>query len=362
MYNGDVFLNSLSLSHFRNYSSASFSFDNETTIIVGPNTSGKSNFLEAIYLLSNGRAFRAQTDTELMQFNEDYTRVKGRVNNETELEVFISSGTLVGREKPVKKFLVNGVSKRRIDFAGNLLSVLFSPLDIDLISGSPTRRREFLDEVLEQIDREYRAAMLTYTKAIRQRNALLQRAKEKGVRDIGQFQYWDRVVIDNGQVITKKRQEFLDYINNATQDVFPLTVTYDHSIISEERLLQYKDAEIGAGVTLVGPHRDDFQITFVAGINKAALEVKSYGSRGQQRLAVLQLKMLQLSYIEEKTAMRPLLLLDDIFSELDQGHIDHVLSLLGQQQTIVTTTHKEFFDSGIDNTAQVIELKKDGSL
>ncbi len=155
-------------------------------------------------------------------------------------------------------------------------------------------------------------------------------------------------------ILQKKRQELLDYMNAQEKLVMGCSVIYDHSMISHERLWQYKDAEVGSGVTLVGPHRDDFSVFIGA---NGAREIKSFGSRGQQRLAVLQLKLLQLSYMEEQLGVRPLLLLDDIFSELDSGHIDLVTDMIGKQQTIITTTHKEFVEHNLSNM-DMIELEK----
>jgi DNA replication and repair protein RecF len=133
--------------------------------------------------------------------------------------------------------------------------------------------------------------------------------------------------------------------------VFDCVLSYDKSIISKERLLQYKNAEVSAGVTLVGPHRDDFCVL----MNKS-VDVEMFGSRGQQRLVVLQLKLLQLSFMEQSLGVRPLFLLDDIFSELDNEHIKLVMEMVGLQQTILTTTHGEFIEKNLKKDASVVEL------
>lgn len=338
-----MFLKSLFLQNFRNYSKSEFHFSKETTFIVGPNTSGKTNFLEAIYLLSTGKSFKTQNDLEAIQFKKEIGRIKGGIDG-TDLEMVLT--------QTLKKYLVNGVSKRRVDFAGRLLTVLFSPSDLDLVTDSPSLRRNFLDSVLEQIDREYRLAIVSYSKALRQRNALLQKAQEKGLRNQKQFEYWDGILIKNGEIITQKREEFIEFVNKAEKEVFDFSIVYDKSVISEERLLQYEDAEIGAGVTLVGPHRDDFIMRM------GTDELKSFGSRGQQRLTVLQLKLIQLLFIKQITGEQPILLLDDIFSELDQGHINLVLEMIKSGQTIITTTHKEFIPKAILKRSAVIELEK----
>ena len=348
-------LKSIHLQNFRSYKKTDFTFSNTSTLIVGPNTIGKSNLLEAIFLISTGKSFRTDKDSQMLLLGKEVGRVKAKVDD-LELEVVVTNGNVGGIKSQYKKFLVNGVSKRRVDFAGNLLAVLFSPADLEIIVDSPSLRRNFLDNVLEQVDREYRIASITFTKSLRQRNALLELAKEKGIRNEKQFEYWDNLVIQNGQIITQKRQEFIDFVNNSKKDIFNFFINYDKSIISRQRLDQYSLEEKLAGVTLVGPHRDDFSIIMKG---KSEEDVKYFGSRGQQRLAILQLKTLEINFIEKTVGKRPLLLLDDIFSELDTGHINLVLDQIGKQQTILTTTHKEFVAKIVLKKMEVIELGKE---
>ena len=354
-------LKSIALQKFRSYDKTEFNFD-ETTLIVGPNTSGKSNLVEAIYLLSSGKSFRTDKDAQMLKFGEEVGRVKGQISND-ELEVLITNGQVNGGSQ-YKKFLVNGVAKRRVDFAGKLLVVLFSPQDLEIIIESPSLRRNFLDEVLEQTDRNYRVASIAYVKALRQRNALLELAQETGHRNEKQFEYWDNLVIENGNIVTAKRQEFIDFVNASGKDIFDFVIEYDKSAISKQRLLQYEREEMAAGVTLVGPHRDDFTVSMFndpstgSGQAQETHNVKFYGSRGQQRLAILQLKMLQLLFIEKILGERPLLLLDDIFSELDEGHIQLILEEIGKQQTIITTTHEEFIPKKLLKSMKIINFTK----
>jgi DNA replication and repair protein RecF len=272
------------------------------------------------------------------------------------LEVVLSDN---GAQFLQKKYLVNGVAKRRVDFAGRLTAVLFTPIDLDIVSGQPSTRRNYLNEVLEQVDDDYRLAFSTYTKALRQRNALLEQVQKSGTRDEKLFEYWDNLLIKTGQIVAKKREELITYINAQQKNIFPFTLLYDKSVISKERLLQYKNAEVAAGVTLVGPHRDDVFVKAFHKESKDLEDVKYFSSRGQQRLVTLELKQLQISYIKDHSDAHPLLLLDDIFSELDSGHIAHVLAMIHDNQTIITTTHKEFLgQSGIKNM-KVVELNKE---
>lgn len=357
----------ISLQKFRSYDKSEFSFE-AITLIVGPNTSGKTNLIEAIYLLSTGKSFRTDKDIQMLKFGSEIARVKARLQTlersnsgqgkteDEELEVMLTNGQVNGGSQ-YKKFLVNGVAKRRVDFSGRFSAVLFSPADLEIIIESPSLRRNFLDEVLEQVDRGYRIALISYVKAIRQRNALLEIAQETGTRNTKQFEYWDSLVIESGQIITAKRQEFIDFVNGQEKEIFDFVLNYDKSLISKERLLQYEEAEVASGVTLVGPHRDDFSV-LMANSGKTLHDIKFYGSRGQQRLAILQLKMLEMQFIEKILGKRPVLILDDVFSELDEGHINLILEELGRQQTIITTTHEEFVPKKLLKLMKIIKFSK----
>ncbi len=355
-------LKNISIQNFRNYKKAVFDFSEQTTLIVGKNTAGKTNIIEAIFLLSTGKSFRAQIDPQMLLFGEEIGRVKGSSDGSL-LEVILTAGSVGGQRTLPKRFLVNGVAKRRIDFEGILNVVLFSPQDLEIIIGTPSLRRGFLDDVLEQVDRDYRIALLEYSKALKQRNALLSLAKDTGRRADEQFEYWDDLLITNGSLLISKREELIERINSAKKDIFDFQIAYDKSTISKERLLQYEEAEVGAGVTLVGPHRDDFYLTIdlakpdLASQGKTDQDLRFFGSRGQQRLAILQLKILQLQIIEETLEKKPILLLDDIFSELDSEHIDLVWSLNHGGQTIITTTHEEFKPKKMKNL-EIIKLDK----
>jgi DNA replication and repair protein RecF len=291
-----------------------------------------------------------------VQFGHDIARVQGLVEEEdgqSKLEVVVMTPeTNEGRFG--KKFFINGVTKSRTNYVGKLPLVAFRPEELDIVIAGPHLRRQFLDDVLETVDREYYLASIAYEKALRQRNALLDVVQETGIKNRQQFAYWDELVIRNGSVIHAKRKEFIMYLNEASKDIFPFEVIYDHSIVSSERLAHYEHAEIAAGNTLVGPHRDDF--SFLMDVGDEKRDIKTFGSRGQQRLVVLQLKMLQIAYVTEKIGIKPLLVLDDIFSELDSNHIDLVLDQIGDQQVILTTTHKEFLPQA--SKATVIELNK----
>lgn len=351
-------LTTITLQNFRSYKKASFSFHPEVTFIVGQNTAGKSNLIEAVSYLSSGKSFRADKEIQIIKFGEEVARISGSMTDEesTKLEMVFANLPSEKREAYFqKRYFVNGVPRRRLDFAGILSAVLFTPEDLEIIVASPSIRRSFFDTVLEQTDREYRLAVTAYVKANRQRNALLENARETGRRNIAQFAYWDELMIRHGQYITQKREEFVSFMNETHKEIIKLTVVYDSSRISVERLAQYREAEMASAVTLVGPHRDDFRVTIT--VQNSSQDVRFFGSRGQQRLVVLQLKLLQILYMEQVMKQRPLLLLDDIFSELDAGHIEHILKEIPKQQTIITTTHEEFLGKH-GNSGETILLDK----
>lgn len=331
----------MALSGFRNFKKKGLEFSEKTTVIVGPNASGKTNILESLFLLSTGKSFKAKIEEEMVNYDKDLGRIKGKLLSGLTLEAVLTRGLIdIGSVHPEKvarkKLLVNGVPKRLLDFAGNFKIVLFGPWDLDLVTESPSLRRKFLDTVLSQVDREYRRSVLSYEKGLRQRNRLLWRIREEGLSR-AQLTFWNQLLIKNGDYITQKRQEFIEFANSQPSlDDQKFHLEYDRSVISEGRLEQYKDEEVAAATTLVGPHRDDF--VFLEG--KRSLG--SYGSRGEQRMGVLWLKMAELNFIEEKTSERPTLLLDDIFSELDHAHRGVVMGIAKKQQTIITTADEHF--------------------
>ncbi|HVT01527.1 MAG TPA: DNA replication and repair protein RecF [Patescibacteria group bacterium] len=348
-----MILDALKLTNFRNHKASKFSLS-PTTVIIGKNTAGKTNILESIYILSRGKSFRAEKDQDTINEGKDFARIEAEIkdeNDKKELKAIFS----LQRGYLSKKFLVNNVARRQHDFSSNFVSVLFTPKDIELLTDSPSTRRKYIDSVLYQADRTYRTALTLYEKALRHRNRMLYDMREgKKQYKASDFEYFNNILIENGSYITKKREEFVDFVNNAKKEIFGFTLFYDKSIMSLERLFKYHFEEQGAGVTLVGPQRDDFAFYF-GGTKK---QVKEFGSRGEERLTIFQLKVLEVDYLQQATSHIPVLLLDDIFSELDDANIFKVFELLPNQQTIITTTHHEFVPKKILNKENVtiIEL------
>lgn len=325
-------ISQIKLQSFRNFGDKAFEFSDGLTIIVGDNGVGKTNILEAVNLLATGKSFKANVEVEMIKEGQSIASITG-ITGITRLEAKITTGN---NGWPRKKLLVNGVPKRLIDFAGNFKTVLFGPWDMDLVTSSPSLRRKFLDIVLSQVDREYRRSILSYEKGLRQRNRLLLRIREEGLSR-SQLVFWNQLLIKNGDYILKIRGEFIDFVNSLGK----VKLEYDKSVISEGRLEQYKDAEIAAATTLVGSQRDDFIFQKSLSLSQNS-DLAAYGSRGEQRMAVLWLKMAELAYIEEKAQEKVSLLLDDIFSELDHEHRKIVLDSIENRQVIMTTADKHF--------------------
>lgn len=347
-------LSYLKLQNFRNYKAHEFRFSSNTSLIIGDNAIGKTNVLEAIYLLATGKSFRAELEREMIMFGENIGRVTGVVSGDDKysLEIILTNGDLEFEGKR-KKFTINGVAKRQMDFVGTLRCVLFRPEDIEIVTDSPSKRRKYLDLVLSQVDREYRRSILFYEKGLRARNKILERIREEGISR-SQLFYWDKLLIKHGEVITSKRTEFIEFVNS-TPDLFAdLNIIYDQSAINEERLKKYEVEEVQAATTLVGPHRDDFKI--VAREKSGERDVSVYGSRGEQRLAIYWMKLGEMEFVTTKTGERPLLLLDDIFSELDHKHRQHILEIIPKQQTIMTTTDLHLVEKSYVERVEVIEL------
>ncbi len=356
-------INFLSLKDFRNYSQKNFLFDKGVTLIVGPNASGKTNVLEAVYLLSRGKSFRAKLEREMINYQSQISNIKCQMfkdRNKEELEIILTRGEIQGKIVAKKLFKINGVGKKAVDFIGNLKAVMFRPENIDIILGSPNIRRDYLDSVLELTDREYRVCNLVYRKGLRQRNKLLDFIRN-GTAKLSQLEYWNRLLIKNGEIITRKRAEFVSILNFHFS-IKKIFIEYLKSVITEERIKKYQTAEIALGATLVGPHRDDIKFEMQNSRSETKRDLALFGSRGEQRMAVLALKIAELIFIEEKTREKPILLLDDIFSELDRSHRYQVIKLIDNYQTILTVTEESLVNKKNSAKIKIIEIDKNKHL
>lgn len=346
-----MYIKNLVLQNFRNFSQKELRFDRKLTVILGPNASGKTNILEAIYLLSFGKSFKAEKDEEMIKEGKSFAKIAGSIDGKDVKKVsVIITKPEQQTSKTIKKPQVNDVGRRLYDFVGNLKAVLFGPWDLALVVDPPSKRRRFLDFVLTQVDREYRRSLLSYERALRQRNKILENIRNRHASPT-QLTFWNQLLIKNGNYLTDMRESFIDFANTRAfinNEEFELE--YRRSGISEKRLKDFYEAELALGQTLIGPHRDDFIF------KKDGRNLKVYGSRGEQRMAVLWLKLAELEFIRAKTGDMPTILLDDIFSELDAYHQEIIVQIVANQQTIITTTDAEFL--GKHKPAfSIIELK-----
>lgn len=337
-----MFLKKLSLVNFRNYSNLSLEFDQKPTILLGNNAVGKSNLLESIYLLSTTKSQRVELDSELIKEGEEFSRVEGileKSKSETSLEI---SFQLI-EENLSKRLKVNGIQRRSVDFIGNLPAVIFYPSDINMITGPPSLRRWHLDLGLAQVDSDYKKSLTLYEQVLTSRNRVLKRIKV-GESKVDELTFWTGELLKQGKVISDKRKGFFEFVNKLKKPLGDFEFEFHESILSEERLNQYSGREIAAAATLIGPHRDDFKIL------QNNRNLAHFGSRGEQRTATLAFKLSQLEFMAQVLGKRPILLLDDVFSELDAKHRESVIEIVGKQQTIIATVElenipKEFLDS-----------------
>jgi DNA replication and repair protein RecF len=381
-------LASLSLTNFRNYVRCDLDFSSLVTVIRGGNAQGKTNLLEAIYYLATAESPRARTDRELINWlsNEEpipFARLEGRVEGSEDLRE-LSIVILVKDDRLQKEIRVNGVARRTTDLAGQLKVLLFMPEDIDLIAGSPDARRRYLDMAISQLDRRYARSLRTYNRVLVQRNSLLRQLRERqGNRQ--QLEFWDERLTEQGGQIVATRLATVESLHELLQDVHPrltggaerLHLLYRSSLPLEganglgayrqlrleapssrseaaqretpseaaikavfRRQLQERRAEeIERGMTIMGPHRDDLRF-LVGGVDMCV-----YGSRGQQRTIAVSLKLAELELTRSETGQEPILLLDDVMSELDEDRRRYLLdSIHGDQQVIITTTDLDAFD------------------
>ncbi len=350
-------IKNLALTNFRNHKDLKIDFDDKTIMITGDNGSGKSTILESIYILSVGRLRTSKYDRDLIQYGKDFCTVKAHIQTkEDDLDMELQ---IIKSEKfdnaSTKKAKINKVVKSMQYFTGVFNSVLFSPSDIQLITGSPSERRKYIDNILSQIDIDYKRSLNNYLQATRQRNKLLENIN-KGFGGQNEIGFYTDQILNHGRAIQEKRSRMFEDIepivskygkdlNNKKTD---LKINYKKNEINEERLQEYKSREIAAMTTLLGPHRDDFEILF------DGHDISNFGSRGEQRSCVLSLKIAEMEFIEKKKGDKPVLLLDDIFSELDGKHQEAVTNCIENNQTILTSTSTPNFLQ--DRELRIIDL------
>lgn len=346
---------SLSLVNWRNFDKKRIEFDKKLTVIVGANGSGKSNLLESIALLSGIRPAKVETDLDLIKFGRGEAKIIGDVLSDAKTKLTVNFlVTEFGRV--AKTFYVNSFKKRLYDFVEIFAVVLFEPADLDLVSGSPSLRRHHIDRYLSSLDIDYYRNITSYNKIIVRRNRILQRIADGEAKPI-ELNFWDDRLLSHSKYISKKRVDFFEFLNfvnvnegrkEPISEISNINWDYKPSVLSEDKLKTNRDRDIAAGVTLSGPHRDDFRF------KAKDKDLEYFGSRGEQRMAVLALKLAELEYFRVVHGFRPVLILDDIFSELDWEHRGTVLSVIGNQQTIITAAEEESIPKEIFAKSRVV--------
>lgn len=351
---------------YRNYNLLDTKFNVGFNIIYGNNAQGKTNILEAIYLCTTGRSHRTIKDNELIKYGSDKYTVKVIYHkadrNDNSIEI-----RYVTKEK--KNILINEIPIKKIgSLMGQLNSVMFSPEDLQIIKEGPSERRRFIDIALSQLKPSYFYNLQQYIKILNQRNHLL---KEIFLRkeSVNTLDIWNQSLADTGSKIIKERVKFIEdlyrkaynFHKSITNNKEKLLIKYISSIRFEletdikgaflERLDEEKGREIQKGTTLVGPQRDDIEIL----VNDASL--KQYGSQGQQRTAVLSLKLSELEIIKDNCGEYPVLLLDDVMSELDRKRREYLIENIKNIQTFITCTDKNDFIKDIDNGSCFIRIE-----
>jgi DNA replication and repair protein RecF len=354
----------LRLANYRNYAQATVRLNRGLNLFIGENAQGKSNLLESIYLLSTLRSSRASTDADLVRrdiLDSEFpvARLECQVERSAgnlHLEVAIVGRTTDPQHRAGKRVRVNGLPRRASDAVGQLSAVLFTTLDIDIVAGSPLLRRRYLDMMVSQVDRGYLRAMQKYQRVVQQRNSLLKRIAEREASP-SELSFWDQELAHASGTIMQARAEALGHVavqaayhmERLSDGLDTVDVTYRPSIggldahdcpIDEtewtarmlKALAAIRGREIGAGSTLAGPHRDDFEVKI------DGLSASAHASRAQQRTAALALRLAEASFLRKVLADDPVVLLDDVLSELDARRRKGVLEFLDTfQQTLVTT-------------------------
>ncbi len=356
-----MYLSKLLLQNFRSYENQLFEFDPKLNLILGPNGCGKTNILEAIFFLSSGKSFRSSSQSKLINWNNYFSSVRAKLidnqTDNTEIEVRISRDPTVASGTVSRKFLIQKVEKPRKKYLGVIKNVVFQPEDIRLVTGSPTRRREFLDEIFSQTEWRYTSALSQYKKALKHRNELLDQIRLK-LASPNELFYWDQVLIKNSKIVHDFRISFvksvnLFFSNHSDSQINTINLNYHPSVLTEEKLKKNYSLDLQRGYTQAGIHRDDFSFdnSIFPSLDK---NLAFWGSRGQQRLAVLALRLGQINFLEETYHDKPILLLDDIFSELDPEHQHLVVKVCQNYQTIFTSSEPE--SAKILDKAKIIQL------
>ncbi len=351
-----MYIEKLLLKNYRNINKTYLDLNKNLNIFIGNNGQGKTNLLEAVYLIATTESHRTNRDSELIQWDKENALVQLKlIKNNYDLTI---SYKIEGRDKKIK---INKNPLEKIsDLVGNLNVILFSPEDLKIVKGSPSNRRKFLNLEISQVNPYYYHILKEYNHILKQRNNLLKKMYNKNNRDLKLLEVWDDKLADKGSKIIYKRFQVLNKLKilarlaqrKLTAGSENLNIKYDSSLKVNKKnekeeikniflnsLQKKREKEFERGYTLSGPHRDDL----ILKINE--INVRKYGSQGQQRTVALALKLAELEFMKSESGEYPVLLLDDVFSELDKNRRNTLLSIINERiQTLITTTDLKDID------------------
>ena len=352
-----MIIQSLELENFRNYEALSMQFDSGTNILYGDNAQGKTNILEAVYLSATTKSHKGSKDKDMINFvsQEAHIRtyvVKDGLENRVDMHL---------RKNKSKGIAINGQKiKKAADLLGLLNVVFFSPEDLSIIKNGPSERRRFVDMELCQLDHVYLHNLNHYNKSVNQRNRLLKDlSTNSGLKDT--LFVWDSQLVSFGTKIIEQRKIFVSQLNEIIYEIHrklsggkeELKIVYEPDVsaeLFEEKLQKTQERDIQLKQTSIGPHRDDF--SFLVG----KVDIRKFGSQGQQRTAALSLMLAVIGLVKKMTKDVPLLLLDDVLSELDSSRQNYLLNSIGDIQTIITCTGLEEFVNNRFEINKVFEI------
>lgn len=343
-----MFVSDLAVQQFRNYRELNLAFTSPVNVITGMNGSGKTNILEALYVLSNVRSFRSYNDSVLINWNADYFFCKSSINDDSDERIFSVGYTRSPQKK--KKLMINGQEiTSSTEYYGSFLTVIISPDDINYLSGNPEIRRRYFDSVISKTDSDYMSALSSYRHILSSRNALLKNIqKKKSMED--ELDVWDHLLFEKAEMIVTARSQFIknyspvfnSYYATISENHENCDVVYSVEEVQAgnllEKLKQSRLRDIQMGFTTQGPHRDDYLFK-----NQEGKPFALYASQGQMRTSSVALKLAEKDIIEQKKQGKPVILVDDIFSELDEKRKSHLLTALrGDNQVFFTMVEPDY--------------------
>lgn len=341
-----MIVESLKLQNYRNYEYLNMNFDEKINIIYGDNAQGKTNILESMYVCATSKSHRGSKDREIIRFDNDESHIKVNVKK-NDMNYRIDMHLKKNRPKGIA---VNGIPiKRAVELFGILNIVFFSPEDLNIIKNGPSERRRFIDMELSQLDKIYLDCLINYNKVVNQRNSLLKEYAFSGREDIiSSLDIWDMQLVKYGNDVIKSREKFVKEINDLVKSIHTklsgdreqLEIIYEPCVKEqdfESELVRVRDRDLKFKCTNIGPHKDD--MCFL--IN--GMDVRKYGSQGQQRTAALSLKLAEIELVKQIIHDTPVLFLDDVLSELDSRRQNFLLDSIGNIQTMITCTGLDEF-------------------